>query len=40
MRNVPIEDDEMGSFDVTFLYMNIPITDTLNIMKDFVNNDD
>ena len=41
IRNGPIEDDEiMVSFDVTFLYMNIPIIDTLNIMKDYVNNDD
>ena len=31
MRNVPIEDDEiMVSFDVTSLYTNIPIIDTLN----------
>ena len=41
MRNVSIEDDEiMVSFDVTSLYTNIPITDTLNIIKDYVNNDD
>ena len=30
----------MVLFDVTFLYTNIPITDTLNITKDYVNNDD
>ena len=30
----------MVSFDVTSLYTNIPIIDTLNIMKDYVNNDD
>ena len=30
----------MVSFDVTSLYMNIPIIDTLNIIKDYVNNDD
>ena len=37
IRNVPIEDDEiMVSFDVTSLYTNVPIIDTLNIM----NNDD
>ena len=30
----------MVSFDVTFLYKNIPIIDTLNIIKDYVNNDD
>ena len=41
IRNVPIEDDEiMVSFDVTSLYMNIPIIDTLNKIKDYVNNDD
>ena len=41
IRNVPIEDDEiMVSFDVTSLYTNIPIIDTLNIIKDYVNNDD
>ena len=40
-RNVAIEDYEiMVSFDVTSLYINIPITDTLNIIKDYVNNDD
>ena len=40
IRNVPIEDDEiMVSFDVTSLYTNIPIIDTLNIIKDYVNND-
>ena len=39
--NFPIEDDEiMVSFDVTFLYSNILIMDTLNIIKDHVNNDD
>ena len=41
IRNVPIEEDEiMVSFDVTSLYMNIPIIDTLNLIKDYVNNDD
>ena len=41
IRNVPIEDDEiMVSFHVTFLYRNIPIIDTLNVIKDYVNNDD
>ena len=41
IRNVPIEDDEiMVLFDVTSLYTNIPIIDTLNIIKDYVNNDD
>ena len=29
----------MVSFDVTSLYKNIPIIDTLNIIKDYVNND-
>ena len=41
IRNVPIEDDEiMVSFAVTSLYRNIPIIDTLNIIKDYDNNDD
>ena len=41
IRNVSIEDDEiMVSFDVTSLNTNIPIIDTLNIIKDYVNNDD
>ena len=41
IRNVRIEEDEiMVSFDVTSLYTNIPIIDTLNIIKDYVNNDD
>ena len=40
IRNVPIEDDEiMVSFDVTSLYTNIAIIDTLNIIKDYVNSD-
>ena len=30
----------MASFDVTSLYTNIPIIDPLNIIKDYVNNDD
>ena len=30
----------MVSFDVISLYMNIPISDTLNIIKDYVSNDD
>ena len=40
IRNVPIEDDGMVSFDVTSLYTNIPIIDLLNIIKDYVKNDD
>ena len=41
IRNVPIEDKEiMVSFDVTSLYTNIPIIDTLNITKDYLNDDD
>ena len=41
IRNVPIEDDEiMVSIEVTSLYTNNPIIDTLNIIKDYVNNDD
>ena len=40
IRNVPIEDAEiMVSFDVTSLCMNIALTDTLNIIKDYVNDD-
>ena len=30
----------MVLFDVTSLYTNIPIIDRLNIIKDYVNNDD
>ena len=30
----------MVSFDVTSLYTNIPIIDTLNIIKDYAHNDD
>ena len=30
----------MVSFDVTSLYTNIPIIDTLNMIKDYVHNDD
>ena len=41
IRNKPVEDDEITvSFDVTSLYTNIPITQMLNIIKDYVNNDD
>ena len=41
IRYIPIEDDEiMVSYHVTFFYMNIPSVDTLNIIKDYVNNDD
>ena len=41
IKNIPIEDDEiMVSFNVTSLYINIPIIDMLNIIKDYVNNDD
>ena len=39
IKNVPIEEDEiMVSFDITSLYTNIPIVDTLNIIMDYVNN--
>ena len=39
IRNVPIEYDEiMVSFEVTSLYTNIAIIDTLNIIKDYFNN--
>ena len=41
IRNVHIEDNKiMVSFGVTSLYTNIPIIDMLNIIKDYVNNDD
>ena len=41
IRNVPIKDDEIVvSFDVTSLYKNIPITNTLNMIKDYVHSDD
>ena len=41
IRNVPIEHGKiMVSFDVSSLYTNIPIIDTLNIFKDYVSNDD
>ena len=41
IRYVPIEGDEViVSFEVTSLYMNILIIDTLNIIKDYVHNDD
>ena len=41
IRNAPIEGDEiMLSFDVISLYTNVPIIDTLNIIKDYVNDDD
>ena len=40
IRNVPIKDDEiMVLFEVTSLYTNIPIIDTLNIIKNYVNDD-
>ena len=40
IRNVPIEDDgKMVSFGVTSLCTNIPVTNTLNIIKDYVHND-
>ena len=41
IRNVPIEDDKiLVSFDVTSLYTNILIIDTLDIIRDYVNNGD
>ena len=40
-RNIPIKNGEiMVSFDVTFLYTNIPVINRLSIIKDYVNNDD
>ena len=41
IRNAPIEGDEIiVSFEVTSLYTNILIIETLNMIKDYVNNDD
>ena len=41
IRNVPIEDGKiMVPFDVTSLYTSIFIIDTLNIIQDYVDNDD
>ena len=41
IRNVSIENDEIvGWFDITSLHTNIPIIDTLNIIKNYVNDDD
>ena len=37
IRNVLLDNDV--SFDVTSLYTNIPLIDTLNIIKGYVNND-
>ena len=40
IRDESIADDEMMvSFDVTFLYTNVPIKDTLIIVKDLLVND-
>ena len=36
-----IEDDEIVvSSEVTSLYTNFPVTDALNLIEDYVNNDD
>ena len=41
IRIVPVEDDEViASFDVSSLYANIPIIDTLHIIKTYVIGDD
>ena len=40
IRNVPIyEDEKVVSFDVTSVYTNTPIIDTLSIIKNYINND-
>ena len=39
-QNSKLPKDNMSKVDVTSLYTNIPIIDTLNIIKDYVNNDD
>ena len=41
IRNVRIEYDKITvSFDVFFLYTNIPIIDMVNIIKYYANSDD
>ena len=41
IRNVFIRNDKtMTSSDITFLYTNIPIIDTSNIIKEHVKNND
>ena len=41
MKNAPIEDNEIVvSFDATSLWTIIPIIDTQNIIKDYVNSND
>ena len=41
IRNVTIEEDEkLVSFDVTSLYTNVPIKDTLVIIRDLLENDE
>lgn len=41
IRDVPVEDDKiMALFDVTSLYTNISVYDTLNIIKNYVKNGD
>ena len=41
IKNVPIEENEIVVlFNVTSLYTNIPIFDTLSKIKDYVNNND
>ena len=40
IKNIPIVNDKvMLSSDVTSLFTTIPIIDTLNLIKDYVNND-
>lgn len=40
-RNVPTEDDKVKvSFNVTSLFKKIPATNNLNVIKDYVHNDD
>ena len=41
IKNVPIEENEIVVlFNVTSLYTNIPIFDTLSKIKDYANNND
>ena len=40
IKNLPIENEEiMVSIDVTCWHLNISIADTLNLIKDYVNDD-
>ena len=41
IRKNIIEDDEIKvTFDVTFLYLDIPLVITLNVIKNYIKNND